>query len=100
MAQINAGIWKETKGLNALQIFGQAAVGTGAGLIVSSGSHNVGIKNISTGGQVIYISNSSGVTTGNGFQLLPGEFISLDNRGGIYAISSAASGNVCYYQLI
>jgi hypothetical protein len=59
----------------------------------------IDITNLSTGGQVIYIGSSSGVTTANGnYALKEGDFvrIPIDNRTKIWAISNLASGDLRY----
>ena len=55
------------------------------------------VKNISTGGQVVYVGRSNAVTTGTGYQLLPGveRFFSCRNTNEIWIIASAASANTC-----
>jgi hypothetical protein len=57
------------------------------------------VKNISTGGQVVYLSHTT-ATTANGYQLFPGEtspLLETTNMNNVNHIASASGGNLAWY---
>lgn len=53
------------------------------------------IKSMSTNTDAIYIGDVDTVTALDGFELEPGEALTLQNRSGAYAIAAAAGQRVC-----
>lgn len=82
-----------------LNATGQVSVGTGATLIIAAGTRQgVLITNPST--SVTVFIGGSGVTTGNGQELLPGNSITLPAVSAIYGIVAASTQVVSYLELV
>jgi len=76
----------------------QTSVGTSAVQLASNTStKGVLVKAKSTNTGIIYVGNSSGVTSSTGFELLAGEavLVPVNNSNLIYCIASASSQAVC-----
>lgn len=91
---VNANI----NGLASFQT-SQYTVGTSAVQITPTpltGRSSLSLKATTTGGGVIYVGNSSGVTTSTGYPLFSGDSIQLDltTAHSIYAIASVAGQTV------
>lgn len=77
----------------------QTSIGTSAVQLASNTStKGVLVKAKSTNTGIIYVGNSSGVTSSTGFELLAGEavFVPVDNSNKVYCIASASSQTVCF----
>lgn len=92
--------------INGLATFqtSQYTVGTSAVLLTPTPLINrssLSIKVITTSTNIIYIGNSSGVTSSTGYPLFNGDSIQLDLKQtqSIYAIASASGQTVCVAEL-
>jgi len=72
-------------------------IGTAEAISSSQSISSVTVKALSTNTVAVLVGDSS-LTTSNGFELLPGESISLDidNLADVYVISTIASQVVCF----
>lgn len=83
----------------------QANVGTTAVQIVGSpltGRKSVLVKNLSDSTKVVFIGNSSSVTTSNGYELAAGEGITIeidDTGDAIWAIAASGTQRVCWLEI-
>lgn len=92
--------------INGLATFqtSQYTVGTSAVQLTPtplSGRSSMSIKVITTQNNIVYIGNSSGVTTSTGYPLFNGDSLQLDLTSAhvVYAIASAASQTVAVMEI-
>ena len=75
---------------------GQQAVTNVAAALPSHAGSQVTVKALRSNQEVVYVGPST-VTVGNGYELWPGDLVTLNvtNSNGVYVISNAG-GNVCF----
>lgn len=66
-----------------------------------TGRTSMSIKAITTGNNIVYVGNSSGVTTSTGYPLFNGDSLQLDLTGAhvVYAIASAAAQTLAVLEI-
>lgn len=89
----NTTAWLVTSGGNAATFNGQASVTTSAAALATQAAKSLCLKSLSTNTDVIYLGSSSGVTSGNGFPLYPGDTqcLNVSNENLVFAISASGT---------